>query len=457
MSARRTEYLAVGGLLLTAVVAWALVPTYPNYDAYYHLDWGRELLSGHKPSFEAYQAPTEHPLYLALCAVLGLLGEHADRILVLVTVVSHVLFTWAVYRVGVAVWDRRAGLLGAFLAGSSFALLLYAARAYVDEPFLALVLWAAALEAEGRGRRRAVYVLLFLAGLLRPEAWLLAGMLWLWRSWQARRVRWPELVLVLAAPVLWGLVDLWVTGDPLFSLHATSDLADELNRTRSLSEVPGDFVSFLADTARVPVAAAAAAGVLLAWRRREGRSLHVPVALFLAGTATFFATSVAGLSVLPRYLTVPAVALCLVAGYFLTRSRVLLAIAVAAGLAFVVVKADAFDRLATELRFIRSTHDDLDAVVHTPQVQAGLRCGPITLPNYRLVPDTRWILDLPRERVGSRSARERPRGVALLLVGQKILMRYGFADGASPRTNAPPDGFVRSVRRGQFTAYVNCD
>jgi hypothetical protein len=467
-AARRTELLVVGGLAVVAVLFWALVPTYPNYDAYYHLVWGRELAGGHLPTFAAYQAPTEHPLYLLLCAVLGLAGEHADRLLVLFTCLCHVAFTYAVYRLGTAIWDRRAGVMAALLAGSSFALLLYAARAYVDEPFLALVLWAGALEAERPRRGGVVWILLILAGLLRPEAWLLGGAYWLWLSWPAvKRGQSPfkvamsspllrTLPLVFVAPVIWCAVDAVVTGDPLFSLHATSDLADELNRSRSFSEVPGDFVSFLVDTARLPVALAALVGTVWSWRRRDARAVHVPIALFLAGTFTFFATSVAGLSVLPRYLTVPAVALCLPAGYLVTRSRALLAIAVVAGLAFVVVRADAFDRLATELRFIRSTHDDLTAVLHTRSVAQGRACGPVTLPNYRLVPDTRWILDAGQKQVGSRSAVPRRHGVALLLVGDKLLRRYGFADGASPKTNAPPDGFVRGERRGGFTAYVSC-
>jgi hypothetical protein len=466
MSARRTELLVVGVLALVAVAFWALVPTYPNYDAYYHLVWGREIVDGHLPTFEAYQAPTQHPLYLVICAVLGLFGEHADRLLVLFTCLCHVAFTYAVYRLGAAMWDRKAGVMAALLAGSSFALLLYAARAYVDEPFLALVLWAGALEAERSARGaeagraglggRAVWILLILAGLLRPEAWLLGGAYWLWLSWRARRPLWRILALPLIAPVIWCAVDALVTGDPLFSLHSTSDLADELNRTRSFSEVPGDFVSFLVDTARLPVAVAAVAGIVWSWRRRDARAVHVALALFLAGSFTFFATSVAGLSVLPRYLTVPAVALCLPAGYLVTRSRALLAVAVVAGLAFVVIRADAFDRLATELRFIRSTHDDLTTVLHTPEVAAGRRCGAVTLPNYRLVPDTRWILDASQKQVGSRSAVQREHGVALLLVGEKLLRRYGFADGASPRTNAPPDGFLRGPIRGGFTAYVSC-
>ena len=99
------------------------------------------------------------------------------------------------------------------------------------------------------------------------------------------------------------------------SLHATNDLADELNRNRGLSSVPGSFASFVTDTARPPVALAAAAGALLLWRLRSGRALHVPIALFGAGVVTFLATGLAGLSVLPRYLTIPVVAVCLVAGY----------------------------------------------------------------------------------------------------------------------------------------------
>ena len=467
---RRTEYLVVVGLLAVAVLFWALVPTYPNYDAYYALDWGREIAGGHLPTFEAYQAPTEHPLYLAICFVAQLFGGSGDRLLVLFTCLCHVAFTYAVYRLGTAIWDRRAGLAAALLAGSSFALLLYAARAYVDEPFLALVMWAAALEAEravapraaASGSAapdlggRAVWILLILAGLLRPEAWVLGGGYWLWLSWRARRPLWRILALPLIAPVLWCAVDAWVTGDPLFSLHSTSDLADELNRSRSFSEVPGDFVSFLADTARLPVALAGLAGIVWSWRQKDARAVYVPLALFLAGSFTFFATSAAGLSVLPRYLTVPAVALCLPAGYLVTRSRVLLGVAVVAGLAFVVVRADAFDKLATELRFIRSTHDELADVLATQSVRAGRACGPVTLPNYRLVPDTRWILHATQKQVGSRSAVQRKHGVALLLVGDKLLRRYGFADGASPKTNAPPDGFVRGERRGGFTAYVSC-
>jgi hypothetical protein len=461
---RRGELTVVGALALAALVAALLVPTYPNYDTYFHLVWGRELVHGMKPDFQAYAAPTEHPLFVALCALVGLVGTDGERLIVIVCVLSLVALAWGTFRVGDACFGLWPGLLGAAFVGSSFAFLLYAARAYVDVPFLALVLWAASMEARSPRRGLPVMIVLAVAGLMRPEAWVLAGAYWLWCGW--RRV--DLLVLAAAAPVLWCVVDLWDTGDPLFSLHATSDLADELNRNRGLSSVPGSFVSFVTDTARWPVALAAVAGAALLWRLRTGRALHVPIALFGAGVVTFVATGLAGLSVLPRYLTVPVVAVCIVAGYgvlgFTTLehgrvrqwwTRAAMAGAVV-GVAFVVVKAPVVNTLRGELRFIKGSHDDLVALLHDPVVARDMRCGPITYPNYRLVPDTRWLLDLPARRVGARSARRRAHGVAMFVLGTKELQRYGFAAGASPSTNVPDPGFAPIARNKRFVAYAAC-
>ena len=366
----------------------------------------------------------------------------------LFTCLCHVAFTYAVYRLGTAIWDRRAGVAAALLAGSSFALLLYAARAYVDEPFLALVLWAAALEAERRRaarRRRAVWILLILAGLLRPEAWLLGGGYWLWLGWRARRAAVALLALAADRAAASGARSTpSVTGDPLFCLHSTSDLADELNRTarspRSRATSCRSWPTPRACRSRSPASRASCGrGGGATPARSTSRSRSSSRASF-----TFFATSVAGLSVLPRYLTVPAVALCLPAGYLVTRSRALLGVAVVAGLAFVIVRADAFDKLATELRFIRSTHDDLTAVLHTPRGRApARRCGPVTLPNYRLVPDTRWILDASQKQVGSRSARPARARRRAAAGRREAPAPLRLRRRRVPKTNAPPDGFLR--------------
>jgi hypothetical protein len=462
MSPGRRELAAVAALAVAAAILFLVAPTYPNYDAYYHLVWGRELVHGHAPTFEVYAAPTEHPLYLALCALLGLVfGAHADRALVAVCALSLVWLSWATWRVGRAAFGAWAGLLAGAFVASSFALLLYAARAYDDIPFLALVLTAAMVEAEGRGSPRArpwvVLALLALAGLLRPEAWVLAGLFWLWRDRRARR-----LALVLAAPALWALVDGLVTGDPLHSLHATSDLADELHRTRGIEHVPSAFVRFVVDVARAPVAVAGVLGLWLAWRRRgaaaaRSDAVRVPVALLLAGSLTFLVTGAAGLSILPRYLTVPVVALCLFAGHavaVLGRDRRALVAMVVVAAGFLGLKAGSFTALARELRFIDATHRDLLAALRDPRVERARRCGPVTFPNYRLVPDAKWALR--SEAVGARSARRRRHGVAVFTARPKALERYGLADGASRTTNVPDPGYEPLLRNATFAVRVSC-
>ncbi|MEA2220546.1 MAG: hypothetical protein QOJ35_3172, partial [Solirubrobacteraceae bacterium] len=400
------ERWALAALLLAAIAGWLLVPTYPDYDAYHHLVWGRDLLRGVAPGFETFAAPTEHPLYLALAALLSLAGEHADRLLVLATVLSLVALTAGAYALGRELFGTWPALLGALFVGSSFAFLLYAVRAFVDVPFLALVVWAATLELRRPRRGLAPMALLAAAGLLRPEAWVLAGLYWLWCA-RARALpaRLGLLGLVALAPAGWALVDLAVTGDPLYSLHATSALAGVLGRERGLASVPRAFVTYLADVARPPVALAGIAGLALALRRFGAARMAVPLALLATGVLTFVATGIAGLAIIERYLTVPAVALCVLAGYAVlgfatledgpqrSRWRAAAAAALVLGVAFVAVKAASFQRLGAELRFIRATHGELRTLLESEQVRDGMRCGPLTFPTYRLVPDARWLLD----------------------------------------------------------------
>jgi len=466
---RAQERWALAALAFAAVVLWVLAPTYPDYDAYQHLIWGRDLLDGIKPGFETFAAPTQHPLYLALAAILSLAGESADRLLVLVTVLSLVALTAATYALGRELFGPRPALASAFFVGSSFAFLLYAVRAFVDVPFLALVVWAAALDAARPRRGRAPMAALALAGLLRPEAWVLAGLYWLWcLPGRSLRERAGLLAFVVASPVIWALVDLAVTGDPLFSLHSTSSLAEALGRERGLRHVPSSFVAYLADVARPPVAAAGVIGFVLAVRRYGWERMAVPCALLGAGALTFAGTGVAGLAILPRYLTVPAVALCLLAGYAVLgytslpggpvreRWRRAAIGALVVGVAFFAVKAASFGRLVDELRFIERTHEQVAALVDDPRVRDALRCGPLTFPTYRLVPDARWRLHASAAEVRSRAASAKQGGVDVYITGDaKLERRFGRADGVSRKTNVPPAG-MPGARVGSFVVFVRC-
>jgi hypothetical protein len=459
--------LAFAVLAVAAVAAWALVPTFPDYDAYTHLVWGRDVLHGLTPGFQTFAAPTEHPLYLALVALLSLAGQDADRLLVLVCVLSLVALTAGSYALGRALFGTLPAVAAALFVGSSFAFLLYAVRAFVDVPFLALVVWSAALEARRPRRGLPPIALLAAAGLLRPEAWVLAGLYWVWcLRGRGARERLGLLALVVLAPAGWALVDLAVTGDPLFSLHATSTLARELGRDRGIGRVPEAFVTFLGDVARPPVALAGVVGLVLAVRRFGAARMAVPLALLGAGALTFVATGVAGLSIIERYLTVPAVALCVLAGYavlgFATlepgparaRWRLAAVCALVVGAAFVAVKAASFGQLRAELRFIQSTHAQLRTLLAARPVSAALRCGALTFPTYRLVPDAQWILGGAGARVGTRAEDGRPGAVAVYIAGdEKFERRFGRADGVSRRTNELPRR-APTLRSGPFAVYV---
>jgi hypothetical protein len=389
-------------------------------------------------------------------------------------VIAFVMLVWATYRTGAAVFGPAAGVVGALLVLGSPTLLLYAARAYVDVPFVACVMWAAAVEARTpRARPGLVMALLLVAGLLRPEAWLLAGVYWLWVGWR----RFDLLAMVVAAPLVWAIVDAAATGDPLYSLHATSGQADEIQRVRGLGAVPHTLLSALDSTVRAPVVAAGVIGAIVCavrwWRARAagpaGRgALHVPLALLGGGIVTFAATGAAGLSLLPRYLTVPAVALCVLTGAVAAElvRRVAAAVgsrAAGAAVALVVALAAVYvvhggsvRRAVDELRFVHSSHAQLEAIVRAPAVVAARRCGPVTLPNYRLVPDTRWILRAGERQVGARSDHAFARGVALVVHGTKAVIRFGRAAGASPADNRPPASFREIAANRTFTAYAAC-
>src|SRR3712207_2529627 len=139
---------------------------------------------------------------------------------------SFVALAAGLYRLGRASFTSLAGLVAAALLCTRFDFPFLAARGYIDIPYLAFVVWAAALEAERHRRGVPVLLLLAGAGLLRPEAWLLSGLYWLWLvggrgglGWGAR-VR--TALLVGVGPAVWIATDWIVTGDPLFSHTHTS-------------------------------------------------------------------------------------------------------------------------------------------------------------------------------------------------------------------------------------------
>src|SRR5687767_14510888 len=83
-------WVALGVLVLGAVAGFLLYPTYPNYDSYYSTLWGRELLDGQLPVYETYRAPSPHPAATLAGMLIAPLGHGAERVWILLCVVSFV-------------------------------------------------------------------------------------------------------------------------------------------------------------------------------------------------------------------------------------------------------------------------------------------------------------------------------------------------------------------------------
>ena len=464
--------IAFGVLCVVVAVGFFVYPTYPNYDSYYSLLWGRELLDGTKPVFEGFRVPTEHPLAIAVGALLSLVGESADRVWVGMCFACFLWLVWGVYQLGRLAFAPLVGAIAALLLLTRLDFAFLAARGYIDVPYMALVVWAAVLEARRPRAGTPVLVLLALAGLLRPEAWLLSGLYWLWLAWRASwRARIGYAALVAVAPLLWFAVDFAVTGDPLFSLHYTSSSAEELGRQRTLEEIPVAVPEFFARLVKLPVALAAVLGVVIA-ARLAPRRMAVPLMLLVSGVVTFALIGVAGLSVIERYLLVASLAVLLFAavaagGFTLlppgARGRrawaVTSGVLVLAGALWTATHLD-LERLDGELRFRGDAHTALAAVLAEPAVREGLRCGRLTLPNHKLVPDARWIADLPYARVRARAdPRTGPqrRGVWIVVTSRFAIFRHAWTNPAdAAAVQLPPAGWPRVAVTDYYTAYARC-
>jgi len=469
---------AVAGLVLltvAAVVAFLVYPTFPNYDSYYSMLWAREALHLQPLSFDGYRTPTEHPLAILISVPLVILGDGGDRVLVFMSIISMVALAAGMYRLGRLSFGPLVGFVAAALVCTRFDFPFLAVRGYIDIPYLALIVWAAALEVARPRRGLPVFLMLTAAALLRPEAWILIGLYWLWFAWKAPwRARIGYAALAAVGPVAWALLDWRVTGDPLFSLHHTGDTAEELGRASGLGAVPQATQNFLVRLDKLPVVLGGIVGALLGYWVAPRRSV-MPTVLFISGVMTFVAVAVAGLSVIQRYLLVPSLMVMVfcgvaLAGWTMLRRGSRLRLAWAIGAAALVVFGAVFTLLRvnvakfdSELRFRGDAHHSLRGILARPEVKAGIRCGGVSVPTHKLIPDVRWVADLGAKRVVARSdpssaaQRASRRGVAIVVVGRGALARQVFVDTTvDPLVNIPPAGFHYVASSQYYAAYVRC-
>ena len=233
--------------------------------------------------------------------------------------------------------------------------------------------------------------------------------------------------------------------------------------TAGWRDVPGSFVSFVVDAARPPVALAALAGVVLAWRLGAGPALGARADRALrrrrpdlrrdrrrgALGAAALPDRAGGRGLHRRRLRRRSASRrsrrggC---GAWWRRAAVAAAV-LGAG----VRRRQGAGRSTASSPSCASSADahELHRDARRRRRCGGRRCGPITFPNYRLVPDTRWMLDLPRTR-GRRAQRAAPharrRDLRHRAQGARALR---LRRGRVPRRRtSPTPGFVPIARNG---------
>ncbi|HWI08042.1 MAG TPA: hypothetical protein VNT54_11055 [Solirubrobacteraceae bacterium] len=453
-------------LLAASAIAAALYALFGhaflNYDSFFTLVWGDDLAAGRLPDYEVPVAPTPHPLATATGALLSVFGDSAEDLFLAIVLLSMGAIGLGLHRLGSELFAPAVGILAAAIFLTRVPPLNFGIRGYVDLPTVALVVWAAVLEARRPRRGAAVLVLLALAGLLRPEAWLFAGVYWLWLRAPLRL-----LPLAAAAPLTWALSDLLVTGDPLWSLNGTTDLAAELGRRTGLGAVPEVMPRRLGEIMRLPelVAAVAGAGAGVLWLRSR---VGVPLAVACLNGVGFLVLAVAGLPLLGRYLFLAAAMLSVLAGAGALGWLALpdgperrrwraggLALLAAIGLLFAVQQVDRIADLRADIADRDRVQADLRDLVRGERADAALAgCGTLFVPNHRPVPSLAYWLDRrPRSIVSAARTAPAADGAFLAPTPEaEPLSILDPKDATRPATDVPP-GYALAAENRSWRLY----
>jgi len=128
--------------------------------------------------------------------------------------------------------------------------------------------------------------------------------------------------------------------------------------------------------------------------------------------------------------------------------------------------------LRTTLAYHEDFHKGLVAVLANPRVKATLRhCPLLSLPNNKLIPDARWILDsVDQDNIVARSqaradvthgshqleSRLRQGNVAVYPLGSAVFFEAIVDVGDDPRDQIPQGGYKRIYTSRYYAVYDNC-
>ncbi len=471
---------------------------FANYNTLYALVWGQQLTRGETPQYGIPIAPTPHPLVEALGVVVAPFGPHtASQITVALGFLALSACGWAVYRLGALWFNRPAGAVAALLLLTRVPILSYGVRAYVDIPYLLLVLCALIVETRRRRAGAPVLALLALAGLLRPEAWAFSVLYWLYlalptvrarRSAAAERSRTGAAaetphtpvadaprtpgqltrlaLLAAAAPIVWAASDWLVTGNPLWSLTNTRHTAETLHRETGIGKVPEYIPRRIGENlGPFALVAATLGGVLtLAWLR--ARALPGAIAGVVA-VGVFAAFASAGLPIDTRYAFLAAAILCVFAGAALCgwmelpredpHRRWWIAVAAVAAVAL----------LASIPSQYRANHRELNALGRQQRIQNELtalvgagaittNCEPIGVTNHAPVPLLALWLETPPGEIANLQVTRIAHGTFVDPADAEVQKDYILDRNDPHRPVAVPKGFTETHANRSWRILQRC-
>jgi hypothetical protein len=475
---------------VTALLLLIFPVGFPNYDTIYALVWGRELAHGFSPDYGAALPPTPHPLADLLGLVTTPIGNGEITVTMIVAYASLGLIGYLVYRLGSLWFDRWIGAVAAAIVLTRAPFLSNGLRAYIDLPFIALCLGALTIEARKPRAGWPVLALLVPAGLLRPEAWLFAGVYWLYLALDADlslhrrevtrpRLRWRRerspralawlAVLAAAGPVLWVLFDAITTGRPLYSWTGTKETVATLERHTG----PVDLVLWgpraLGEVLQWPGMVGAAGGLVLGFAFLRRRSL-LGVAAALLALGAFALLGLGGLAIIARYTMLAAALLSIFVALALLGWRLLepghpwrrrwQVFAGVVALMFVLWLPNQWNldsQVHTDLTNQGRIEGDLTDLVNAGAFQP--LCGKIAVPNHRAVPRLAFGLEIKPTEIVSASEEGIPaRGYFVAPASPFVIHNY-ILDPNDPthfkRLKAPAR-FHLVAENGSWKVYRSC-
>ena len=132
----------VVGLLVLAFFGHAFL----NYDTFYALVWGNDLMAGRTPQYNVPIAPTPHPLAIAVGAVASLFGDAGPAVMLGLVLLAIGFLAVGLFRLGSEAFAWPVGVMAAIVFTTRVPPLNFGIRGYVDLPAIALIVWAAVLE-----------------------------------------------------------------------------------------------------------------------------------------------------------------------------------------------------------------------------------------------------------------------------------------------------------------------